>query len=74
MAAPTTAVIKRRVRELSQAGLWGERILGSSAGMLEGADINTRMVKVRLRSKSGRGGGDFFMKLPPRVVACERIR
>jgi hypothetical protein len=35
------------VRAFSQAGIWGERILGSSAGMVEGADINNENGKTR---------------------------
>ena len=31
----------------SQAGIWGERILGSSAGMVEGADISNENGKTR---------------------------
>ena len=75
MAAPTTTVIERRVRAFSQAGIWGERILGSSAGMVEGADISNENGKTRPPEQVRKAWvGIFFIEPPPRVVAGERIR
>ena len=74
MAAPATRVIKRRVRALSQAGIWGERILGSSEGMGEGADISKENGKTRPREQVRKAWVDIFYQITPRVVAGERIR
>jgi len=74
MAAPRTTAIERRVRVLSHAGIWGERILGSSAGMVEWADISKENGKTRPPEQVRKAWVGIFYQTTERVVAGERIR